>query len=254
MGTISIFFVGICTHMHQPEILGGLPGVRHRVVLVNGKVPRKINGAPIPPHRPSLRIAVKDILGTLPPGVPVEDGIAEWELEGTRFSIVGAVGALTYEESYRVGIPHLRLLTKDLPPPDPQVVIDADPSRASCYFDVDAGVFSAGIVGAGAATALLTIDTQDGDPSLRVHHFGKEMPDEYRLRSGAEIAVTNTGLDERGGDDPNDFLLHYETAMPPVPANAGIPTGVAPDARRLRSYVIRTHLDVGPGCSNSNFP
>lgn len=252
MGTITIYFIGICTHMR--EVVSALPGLRHRTVLVNGRVPREINGNPVPSHVPRLCIAPSDLMVN---GVGAKDtcpeGLLEWDLRGARVEIANAVGEeVHYEDSYDCCIPHLAVLTPDLPPPSKEVVLAGDPDKASCYFDASSGVFSAGYVANGAATAVLKVETRDM-PIVRVHKFGGADTDEFRLRDGAEIALTNVGA-ELGEDDSNDFLLHYETAQS-IPANAGIPMNIAPCCKKLApSYVINPKLSVGPGCSNSDFP
>jgi hypothetical protein len=194
-------------------------------------------------------LVVNGVTPTAAPGC----GIVEWDLRGARVEIANALGKeLRYEDSYDCCIPHLSQLTPDLPPPSKEVVLAGDPDKASCYFDVGAGVFTAGYVAQGAATAVLTVTTIDL-PIVRVHKFGGTDSDDFRLRDGAEIALVNAGA-EIDDDDANDFLLHYETAQS-IPVNAGIPTSVAPCCRKLGdSYIINPKLSVGPGCSNSDFP
>jgi hypothetical protein len=252
MGTITVYFIGICTHMHEAE--SEIPGLRHRVVLVNGRIPRKINGNDVPSHVPRLCVAPEDLVVN---GVGAKsscpESVLEWDLRGSRVDIANAVGdELKYEWSYKCCIPHLRELTPDLPPPSKEVVLAGDSEKASCYFDVTAGVFTAGYLGAGAATAVLKVTTSDA-PIVRVHKFGTTEWNEFHLRDGADIALTNVGA-ELNVDDENDFLLHYETAES-IPPNAGVPTQLARCCTKLEpSYIVNPKLSVGPGCSNSDFP
>lgn len=134
------------------------------------------------------------------------------------------------------------------------MVLEAEPDLASCYFDLSAGQLSAGLVAQGAAVSMLKVQTATNTPVLRIQKFQTNDVQEFHLRSGAEIALMNVGLEGMEGDDPSDFLLHYkvvENVTDPV-----IPTAPAPCCRPLpSSYIVPTgQLGVGPGCSNASFP
>ncbi|MDP9191527.1 MAG: hypothetical protein M3P06_07475, partial [Acidobacteriota bacterium] len=191
MGTIKIYFVGICTHMHLIE--SELPGYQHRVVLVNGRVPRMINKTPIPSHNPTLRISASDIVLNGEPAKSEVNHVIEWDLMGTYASVANGIGELTYDATFECCIPHLKVLTPDLPGPSPEVVLGADPQRASCYFNVTHGNFSAGYIANGASIAVLTVTTTDEEPILQVRKFRETTIQDIRLRSGAEIAFMNAG-------------------------------------------------------------
>jgi len=249
MATIKIYFIGICTHIRVSEAL--TPGLQHRVVLVNGREPRRINGSLIEPHVPILRVRPSDLMVNGQPAKTELPCILEWDLRGTRVDVVNAIGGLQYDATYDCCIPHLLKLTPDLPPPSKEVILGADPTKAACYFDVSSGVFGAGYVAQGAATAVLTVTTTDEVPILRIRRFHEETEQEFHLADGAEIALCNVGLENV--EDDNDFLLHYETAES-IPPNAGVPSEVAPCCRKLTSHIIPGGLAVGPQCSNSDFP
>jgi hypothetical protein len=250
MGTIKIFFVGICTHMRFPE--SELPGYQRRVVLVNGRIPRVINETPIPSHNPTLRVSARDLVLNGASAKAQADHVIEWDLMGAHLSVANGIGELTYDDTFECCIPHLKKLTHDLPGPSAEVVLGADPQRASCYFDITHGTFSAGYIANGASTAVLNMTTKDDEPVLQIRKFHETTIEELHLRSGAEIAFMNVGTET--GDDDNDFLLHYETAEY-VPANAAVPTSIAPCCQKLPpTNVIPGGLSVGPGCSNSDFP
>ena len=252
MGEITVFFVGICTHMQWPEKFGADPGFSHRVVLVNGSEPRLINDRPIPSHRATLSIAADDLVIGRTPSNAGDDQILEWNLDGTTIDIANATGSLTYDASYECCIPHLKVLTPDLPPPSAQVVTDAQPLEASCYFDVTAGVMRAGLVAGGAAVSVLTVTTTDELPIVRVRGFEGEASQKIPLRNGARIALSNVAAGHSDEDD--DFLLHYRTAES-IPKNAKVPREAARCCNALpQERIIDPKLNVGPGCSNSNFP
>lgn len=252
MGEISVYFVGICTFMQDVE--GQLPGVRRRVVLVNAREPQVINGNSIPPHIPTLRIAAGDLqLGGVP--ATTENGsVLEWQLHGCRIEIADAVGDLQRDETFECCVPHLKVLTPDASGISRAVVLAARPEEASCYFDMTAGQLSAGLAGEGAAVSVLKVQTAGDSPTLRVRQFGAAEAQEFHLRSGAEIALVNVGVEGMAGDDPNDFLLHYKV-LETIPENAAVPTQPATCCSTvLQSYILPPRLGVGPACSNSNFP
>lgn len=248
MATIKIYFIGICTHIRTEA--AQVPGMKHRVVLVNGRAPRRINGSLIEPHIPTLRIRPSDLVVN---GQPAQSDLPctlDWDLRGTRVDIANAIGDLQYDAKYDCCIPHLSKLTPDLPPPSKEVILGADAAKASCYFDVTAGMFSAGYVAEGAATAVLTVTTDDM-PILRIRRFRESGEQQFQLADGSEIAIANVGINDT--DDENDFLLHYETAES-IPENAGVPSEVAPCCEKLASHIIPARIAVGPQCSNSDFP
>ena len=253
MGEITIYFVGICTFMQDVE--GALPGFSRRVVLVNARVPRVINGYAIPPHIPSLRIAANDLVVDGEPPRTRTATILEWELHGCRLEVADAIRKLEHDASFECCIPHLKKLTPDLGPPSAAMVIAAEPQRASCYFELTAGTLSAGLIANGAAVTALNVRTSTESPVLRLRRFHTGEPQEFQLRSGAEVAIMNVGAEGEKSDGDSDFLLHYEVAEH-IPPDAVIPQSPAPCCSKLQqSYIIPNGgLGIGPGCSNSNFP
>jgi hypothetical protein len=252
MGEITVYFVGICTFMQDVE--ERLPGVRRRVVLVNARVPQVINQTKIPPHIPTLRIAASD-LEVNGVAATTENGcILQWELHGCKIEIVDALGDLQHDESFECCIPHLKALTPHADGVSTSVVLGAESEETSCYFDMTGGELSAGLVASGAAVSVLKARTAGDSPILRIQQFRTDEVQEFRLRSGAQIALVNVGLEGTEGDDTTDFLLHYKV-VENVPPNAAVPTIPAPCCRPLpRSYIMPLRLGVGPGCSNASFP
>jgi hypothetical protein len=249
MGIVNVYFQGICTHMQWPEAAerGEVPGFRHRVVLVNGRKPREINQKPIGPHVAMLSIAARDLAGG------AGTAALDHPLDGRRVTIVNATGpALTYDPSYECCIPHLSALANQPVSPSVPVVVGADAQHASCYFDVEHGLMRAGTI-PGQAVATQLIAPTDGDPRLRIEYFRSHEWLELTLRDGAQVVVSNAGIDE-ASDDQYDFLLHYLTAEQ-LPANPGVPTSTT----HCRSTIdlppnVGPKQNIGPGCSNSNFP
>jgi hypothetical protein len=253
MGEITVYFVGICTFMQDIE--KQLPGVRRRVVLVNAREPQVINGITIPPHIPTLRIAASD-LEVNGVAATTENGcVLQWELNGCKLEIVDVEGGLQHDATFECCVPHLKVLTPDADGISVPVVLAGKPEQSSCYFDLTAGQLSAGLVAAGAAVSVLTVNTQSDSPVLRVQQFRTENIQEFRLRSGAQIALVNVGEEGMAGDDQNDFLLHYKV-VESIPANAAVPQQAAPCCNPVPdNYILDgLRLGVGPGCSNSSFP
>jgi hypothetical protein len=130
------------------------------------------------------------------------------------------------------------------------VVLDQDPERAACYFDIDFGTLSACQDQNGAAVATLEVTSNDPivlevttwDPPSSVTF--------HPLPSGTVVWVVNI-------DDPGiasnypfvDFFLHYMTAR------------TMPHTPQVPHVFLRPHCQfdhpyqtVGAGCSNSNYP
>lgn len=252
MGEISVYFVGICTFMQDIE--EKIPGARRRVVLVNARVPAVINETVIPPHIPTLRIAAGDLEVNGVPATTENGCVLQWELHGCKIEIVDAVGELEHDESFECCVPHLKVLTPGADGISTPVVLGAESAETSCYFDLTAGQLSAGLVAEGAAVSVLKTQTASENPVLRIQRFRSDDVQEFRLRSGAQVALMNVGLEGMAGDDPTDFLLHYKV-VENVPGDAAVPTQSAPCCRPLpKNYIVPLRLGISPGCSNASFP
>ena len=253
MGEITVYFIGICTFMQ--DVQERIPGVRRRVVLVNAREPEVINGTPIPPHIPTLRIAAGDLEVNGVAATTDSGCILEWELNGCKIEIVEPQGELQHDATFECCIPHLKALTPDADGVSAEVVLAGQSDETSCYFDLTGGQLSAGYVGQGAAVSVLTAQTKSESPVLRIERFRSNDAQEFRLRSGAQIALMNVGAEGLGGDDTTDFLLHYKV-VESMPEDAAIPTKAAPCCRPLpESYIVRgLRLGIGPGCSNASYP
>src|SRR6185369_14103709 len=191
-------------------------------------------------------IDAKDIIGN------IDGREGKWELDGATIEIANAAGELRYDKSFECCVPHLKVLTPNLPPPSFRVVMEAKPEHASAYFDLTAGVLTAGTTKKGAAVSIRTVTTSDESPVLRMRGFGAGEQQDFHLRDGATIVISNVGEEEVDGDD--DFLLHYETAEF-VPLDAKVPAEAAACCEPVElPKLAHGAQNVGPGCSNSNFP
>jgi hypothetical protein len=125
----------------------------------------------------------------------------------------------------------------------------ANPDSCSVtFFDVSQGQFDAVQLPSEATTGILRVKT-DGDPILVIQdRASTDPPQTVTLRSPAVVFIHNHGSTDVETND--DFLLNYLAAdemLSPdkVPDKAN-------DCPKCTGHVIGP--DLGPGCSNSNYP
>lgn len=252
MGQLTTYFYGICAHVKDSTLTGS----PHRCVLPNGILARTINGQWIASHVASIHFDSSAVLNTSNITLPQSDsmGIIHWQVAGAAFNLIHEIpvppDGLNYDPTYGSCVPSLKALTPNLGPLSPDVVDGRDPSLASVYFDVAAGTFRGGMSPQGAAIAILDSVTSDTDVVLNVSSFtwGNGT---ITLTSGSELYVTNNGAGE-ATDTPNDFLLQY-TICATIPPDAGVP-GIGGCAIVSPRWNGVFSADVGPGCSNTNYP
>jgi hypothetical protein len=230
MGTLTIYFAGICTHLWQEE--------PHRSVLVNAREGRPDRG--IQPHHPLLRVRTEDILeGEIP------------DLTGVTVTVRDRDPKPSYSEAYRTCIPHLVSYTEELVEVDPDVTLGRNETRTAAYIDVHGGVWNAGVDKNGAAVAYVTIQTDTGNVALSIKRFDDELLPDLVIRDNAAIQVENIG---RSLDDhDHDFLLHF-LIMNRIPGDAWWPVEGDLKCEPLPVPLPWGGGTIGPGCSNSNYP
>jgi hypothetical protein len=227
-------------------------------VLVNGLFPANLDGQPIATHMATLILNASDVLESanirLPD--PSRDNLIVLELSGVALRISNAEpvppNGLNYTPAYKSGIPSLTSLVTGLAPLSVSMVDGRDPLKASCYFDVDSGAFDGGKTALGSAIAILTSDLNDDHAIITASSFVWGGEGTIEIKSGAEIVVANVGVGPNA-DSPSDFLLHYRV-FEQFPANAISPTTLADGLQVQTASILGVALDVGPGCSNSNYP
>jgi hypothetical protein len=250
MGQLTTYFYGICAHIKDSEMTNW----PHRCVLPNGIVARTINERSIASHVASIHFDISALLNTsnitLPP--PDDQGIIHWQVAGAALNLENEEVALTYLESYGTCIPSLKTLTPDLGPLSPTVVDGRNPILASVYFNVAGGTFHGGMSPQNAAIAILESVTSDTDVVLNVSSFTWGSGS-ITLTSGSELYVTNNGAGIVT-DSPWDFLLQY-TICESIPPNAGVPGPGIGTCETVKPRWTGVFCDdVGPGCSNTNYP
>lgn len=249
MGDVTVYFGGICTHIRTPNTP---QGVAHRVVLVNGVVNTTINEHAIASHVAAVEFSADDLLSASNIRLPEPiDGKISWQVGGARLTIANAspVG-LSYSSNWSTCIPSLTQLTPNAGSLSAQVVDASDQLLASCYFDVNDGVFNAGTDNSRAAIAVLQCAVDGDDPVISAESFVWGSGS-FTLRSGAAVHVTNFGSGP-GKDSAYDFLLHYRV-LQSIPPDARVPLGTG-GCPPLNVQLVPKPLDVGPGCSNSAYP
>ncbi len=237
MGTLTIYFAGICSHLWQDDPDSAEP---HRVVLVNAREGHPDRG--IEPHFPFMHVRPEDILS----------GEVPDDLTGVTITIRDRDAKPQYSPAYRTCIPHLVRYTEELVEINPDVTLGRDPARVAAYVDVHGGHWHAGVDAGGAAVAYVTIQTDTDGVALSLKPFDDKLLPDLVLEDNTTIQVENVG---RGMDDnDHDFLLHF-LIMSRIPADAWWPVEGELTCQPLPLPLPwPTRGTVGPGCSNSNYP
>jgi hypothetical protein len=252
MGTISIYFHGICTFFeHFPP-----DSSIHRMVLVDAAIHSLTLGGAAPvtivPHVARLRLPqTAAATGKAPP--QVSPGV--FDLNGSSAFTCSVVNA-DPSQGWANGMNCLPHLSSFIPPGTllgpPSLPVIAN-GEAAAYVDFRYGAIE-GLVVSDMGVARATIVT-DGEPVLLLRWGGSTETASFTLPSG--VAITFSNAPENSGDDAKDFLLNYLTVEnPPQPissptlADLGCPDGTA-DPHLPPEFFT---LDAGPGCSNTNYP
>ena len=239
MGSLTVYFVGICSHLREFTSVE----TEHRVVLINAREGKEINGHKIVGHVATLRYL--DAKGT-PRHEP---------LNGVRITIKNpSATPLTYDKSFFTCLPRLTAYAQDVITLSLDVAKGHDPNLVAAYFDIPAGNLIAGADANDASVAVLTVPT-DGDPILSIEpfpgHHSNASAREIPLPPNAHIQLENVGPGLRHGEGPHDFLLNLLVAQV-IPPKATWPTTRA-DCK-LDVALPFPGNTVDPGCSNSNYP
>jgi hypothetical protein len=236
MGTLTIYFVGICSHLRQDDTDAAQP---HRTVLVNAREGLPDRG--IEPHFPFMHVRPEDIIsGEVP------------DLTGVTITIHDRNPKANYSPAYQTCIPHLMSFTEELVEINPDVTLGRDAVRAAAYVDIQGGLWQAGVDKGGAAVAYVTIQTDTENVALSIKTFDDEPFPDLVLENNTTIQLENVGS---GTDDnDHDFLLHF-LIMSRIPGDAWWPEEGDLTCQPLpNSLPWPTRGTVGPGCSNSNYP
>lgn len=242
---ITVEFVGVCTHVRRPRwppALGNWPlTVPHRVLL---------------PKNPGMPPFPDDI----PPHVPIITGIPDANYRGLlqpqdngRFLIRGAALSISVPGPKEVGYDSTWSIIPQMQA-DGRPSVDADlcvldrNREVHGVFDVDAGTFSACCGTQGAAAARLTIDgVSSAELIVRSIRTGTSIPP-VALPDGSFITVLHRST-EPGSDDSDHFALHFVLAAS-LPADKPLGNSTKCGEPRCPADID----DLGPGCSNTDYP
>lgn len=234
MGEITVYFVGICTHLR--EVVDGVP---HRVVLVHEEQDVSINGYRIRSHKPYFGLERGEVVSG---ELPREPRRVVLSIEN------GAGDPPSYDDDYDCAIFSLQRLVDRVLPLNRGVAIQrAKP--ASVYFDVANGDFTAGLIPGGATAAKLTVETA-GNPVISIAPMDGGNPSLVELTSGSVLIIQNDAGALSAHHDA-DFLLHYHI-VESIPPDARFPEK-PPNCPGLEVFPIPVN-ELGAGCSNSNYP
>ena len=269
MGQIQIFFGGICIYFEQ-YLPDANPAV-HRMVLLNANVPEVTlrNGQPLPvsPHiarlSASTPFTVSGNPSQMPPPLPLGNNDDSFLLNGVgAYRIV--VSNPVETQGWTNGaccLPHLQDTLSpgvSLGPPLSSVL---NGGEAACYVDFSYGNIvgntvpsSLGLTG----IAVATVQT-NGNPILAImSNNAGPFPALLTFNSAnAVISITNKG-DLSGStsrDIKDDFYLNFKICETlPTQQEITIPTTVRCPLLNGPLPPVFPHFEVGPGCSNTNFP
>jgi hypothetical protein len=239
MGNLTVYFVGICTHLREFTSRE----TEHRVVLINAREGKEINGRTIVQHEATLRY------------LDLERTPRHEPLNGVRITIKNpSTTDIAYDKSFFTCIPRLTTYAPNIMSLSLDVAKGHDPNLVAAYFDITAGRLIAGADANDASVAVLNVPT-DGNPILSIETFpghpNGQATKQILLPPDAHIQLENVGPGLGHGEGPHDFLLNLLVAQV-IPPDATWPTTRA-DCKLDVALPFRGNT-VDPGCSNSNYP
>jgi hypothetical protein len=229
--TVTVRFIGLCTHIRQ-SLVGCLPRA-HRVVIMDNE-PGEMFGKQVEAHSPLL---------TLPGG-------EQRALEKMTLEITGSTQekTLSFDRSWE-GVPHLAWTEGQQIELNTGIVCHGV-SPAAVYFDVSHGSFFACQLRDGAVITRLVMQF-DGAATLHFAPFGPGQlapPSPMTFDDDVSLTITNM-VNSTGGDSENDYVLNYRL-FHPWPEE--------PSAPEVGFLIVCEDLppdiDLGPKCSNTNYP
>lgn len=275
--SVTVHFIGICTHIHRAIQLlppgGGLEPMNtvHSVVLVDASNGLRVRKTGIPPHSALLYIPPRFIAGRpeciegltrIAPGLP-----SAWRMSGVELELEPGNPELKWGDGYAC-LPSLTAAVteqSDLPLHlDQRVVDDGD---LACVFRLTGGTLAAytspGPEPTPPVIGKLTVGIDDWSKAqLKVTRIWSQRTSTIQLRRyGTEnphVIIANVGTTT---DVADDFTLHYLVttlapasaiqATPPCP-----PPAASPEDRKALEYarVVLDATGLAEGCSNSMYP
>jgi hypothetical protein len=228
MATITVYFVGICTHVRTQGTMAA-----HDVLLVNAWNRDRINGHDIDAHEARLWLNARQRL----------------PLKGVSITVNSAKSGVTYDATFESCVERARdYAPVDQLTPDDEALHPRRLGKLAATFTCG-GHYSGGIDDHGASVAKVEIDTGDAAPVLTITPFGSDTSQDIELENGAILQLENLGRTAKDDHD-YDFLLHYRVGTS-IPADVKWPEKRKPCSEMVIPY---PHNTVGPGCANSTYP
>lgn len=233
MNILTVEFHGMCVHFNRegnPSL--GLPAA-HRVVLTYLPNGLHWNGHKIQEHLPEVTVNDEPLAISL----------------GATLSLGQLMDESRMSSTFRCP-PSLLSVHPDMVLNVPVIVDEAPP--AAIYFDINEGVLN-GIDIGGSAGTKLTIETEAAEAVLNIDQWDGTS---FSLTIGlpATIVVSNM-TKEKKFDDDADFIISFAVGKPFPPEPTEKFTGRLKTALEAAMGCLKSDSqDIGPGCSNSQFP
>jgi hypothetical protein len=280
MGTVTAYFLGVCTHITNAgtslklvppagAFKTGKPTNIRRTILVDATKPISLRpGSTIQSHIPLLLIPARDDLSSkrIPGLIRLFANL--WQLDGAHMYVKNANKS---KAGSHAGVPSLKKQAFEASLPLKQSLV-RDGKGAAAFFDS----FAATIEpfkpeGKEGASVKIVVETDDAIPQLVVKSLADGHESVIPLPADALLFFSNTGTLFGTFDTPEDFLLHYLVVdsipekvdltglLPAPPTPASIPGEHLDAVEALLAFLfLSLNLHAGPGggvgCSNSTYP
>ncbi|HEV7764042.1 MAG TPA: hypothetical protein VGQ76_03470 [Thermoanaerobaculia bacterium] len=248
---VTVYFVGICTHVNE------VPGLT-RVLLVNAGFGMNVAGHAIPPHTAALHVP-KQFVASAPPtigGLTPTSPFFTWTMGGVQLDLSHGTGGALKTTDY-TALPSLtQIAGTSALTLDQRVTRDG---AAACEFRITHGEMDAFQLRTSAAVLSKLTFVTDAPPQLIITRIwdGRIATITLRSADGVDpvLSVSNTGSEP---DTVADFLLHYGvTTFTPATLLTLTPSLVRAARDTELAELEMFSIDPGGltiGCSNSTFP
>ena len=214
-------------------------GVEHRVVVIDGREDRTVNGYTIAPHIPKVDVYDQQPDDQL---LPLES----FEVDRLHLSINGAEqGMPVAQDGFRCVVPPLREFVSGLEIVS-EVVVQG--REVAGFIDLTGGSICGQIRHHDAGVAIFTSEVSN-DATLQILPLDAGPGRSIALPAKAWIIVSNVAGSKQ--DHDADFLLNYliSGSIPPgAPILDHSRNCPAPFSSAFPIY------SIGPGCSNTQYP
>jgi hypothetical protein len=248
MNTLTVEFHGICVHFNRDENPSLDLPTPHRILLPFVKDGFTWDGKTILVHQPQVSVQSNTVVSPFAPMFMTLtlSALTDHSEVTTTFNCPPRLKTIFPEMELR-----------------PEVVTEGA-APATTYFDIREGTLS-GIEIEGSAGTRLTIETELSAVVLTKtlwHHESEHHPsghhhpsvDPVTIELPALITVSNFAKDP-DSDFEADFILSFTVGSPfPPPVTKPLLDGLEHALGDVTICLKAANQDIGPGCSNSQFP